>query len=435
MKHFDPMALAKLKKIADYEAKQLRAVLVCLGPLYVLAVINEWYKVADDIVWVASSQLLQHVLGVLALALLDLLPGVVAVGAAVYLTSQFVAVLYDLKDWREGWDHICRGLFGQPGLSPIVIVAEGKIKDVASDKILTKIGGPGGILVYNDSAVLLERGGRLTRVLGPGSIGSLGLFERIRTVVDLRPMRWEYKVGALSKEGIPVSLSADVNFQIDTEGRTPTDKMPYPVSNDTIFKAASCEWVRDPSGSKGDQFFDWVQRVIISNTEGSLRGIIARYTLDQLIGLDIRPGTGTNLPRKAIKDDLTEELKKSGAALGVQINEVQIGAIEVDDEVTKKWIDAWWSYWQGWAMVQERTGEARRQELREKARVRAQAEMVSTVATGFQDLIDADVQIPPRLLYVRMVEVLSRSSLDPSMRCYMSKDALNMLDTLRDLVE
>lgn len=406
----------KLIKLLKYWGKILLAAGAFLGSLLILAILAELHKEQTSPINIAC----------------DMLPGILAIGAALILASNFVASLYDLKNRCEGFGHIWRCMFGQPSFKPLVLVSGAKIDTKSSDNVLVRIGGPGGILVYNDSAVVLERGGRLTRVLEPGKVGSLERFEKVRDVIGLRPVRWEYGVEALSKEGVPVTVYADVNFQIDTGDRTPTAKTPYPALDEAIFKASTCRWMRDPEGSEDDQYFDWARRVIISETEGSLRGIIARYPLDALVGLAGGPAPGTDQPRQAIQQELTEALRGDAAKLGAQINEVRLGEIKVNDEVAGQWFEAWWNEWRDWATVQEKTGEAKRERLREAAKAQAQVDMITAVARAFQQSVSRDARIPPQLLVMRLIEVFDRSRIGPY--TYLPKEAIDTLDRLRDMV-
>jgi len=364
--------------------------------------------------------------------LLDVAPGALAAGVAFFLASHFVASLYKLDNWRAGAGHIWRCIFGQPSFRPYVHVLEGKeIK--ATDDVLLKVGGPGSILIYNDSAALLERGGRLTRVLGPGKkVSRLEPFEKVRDVLDLRPMHWEYQVEAMSKEGIRVAVSADIEFQIDTGGRRPTDESPYPALDDAIFRASTGRWMGDPDTDE-DQSFDWARRVVISETEKSLRGIIARYKLNELVGLELQPTSEARQPRQDIQRKLREALEEPAARLGVQINKVRLGTIKVDDDVSQQWIDAWRAEWQNWSLVQARAGEAERQQRRETAKAQAQVDMITAVARAFQDSVARDARIPSQLLVMRLIEVFDRTQISPF--TYLPGEAMATLDRLRKLVE
>jgi regulator of protease activity HflC (stomatin/prohibitin superfamily) len=415
---------SKILKFVRYYGRIFRTAAIVLGPVLLLALALELIQGTK----LLSGRMLLHLLR-------DMIPALIVIGGALVLAASFIAAVHDARNWRQGLGVLWRGMFGQPRFSPIVIVAKGKIREKGTSEALLRVGGSGSILVYNDSAVVLEQGGRVTRVVEPGSVDSLGQFERIREIVDLRPIRWNYKVEAMSKEGIPVTVPADIVFQVNTGAQDPSEKTPYPAMKEAIFRASTCRWMRDRSGGEDDQYFDWVRRIIISNTEGGLRGIIATYKLNQLIGLEEKPDEKGKSPRKEIKRKLKEKLEESAADLGVKINEVDLGTIEVTDEVTRKLIETWWSKWKGWALAQEKQGEVERDKLREQASIQAQADIIIAVAQGFQQLVKDSVQIPSQLLYMRVIEVLRQSALDPTTRCFMSNDAIKMLKNLRNIGE
>jgi regulator of protease activity HflC (stomatin/prohibitin superfamily) len=410
-------AKTKIVKMLRYSVKVMLAVMLVFGTLFILAFLAELGK--------ASFSLLN--------VIRNMLPGALGIGAAIVLASHFVATLYALDNWVDGATHIIRGIFGQPTMKPIMIVSEGKVNALASDKVLVRVGGQGGILIYNDSAVVLEQGGRLTRVLGPGSFDKLACFERVHDVIDLRPMRWDYEVEALSREGIPVTVSVDVTFQINTGGQASSDSIPYPALDQAVFTASTCRWMRSPEGGEDDQYFDWARRVIISNTEGDLRGIIARYPLDVLVGLENSSASNKAIPRRTIQDELKKKLQKSCSSLGAQINEVWLGRIKVHDKVAEQWLDAWKNEWRYWSMIQGKAGEAKREQLREAAKAQAQVDMITAVAQAFQQSASQDARIPPRLLAMRLLEVFDRSSVGPY--TYLPEQAIKTLESLRDMVK
>jgi regulator of protease activity HflC (stomatin/prohibitin superfamily) len=415
------------ERLLEYNRRVFRASAVVLGPLTVLGFLTAWYR--------SQIPLLEAILqiGFYGRVIANMLPGLLAVGAAYFIASHFVAGMYGLKSWREGADHLSRCVFGQPTKKPTLVVTEGKIKQDEED-VLVRIGGPARIQVHKDSAAVLECGGRLTRVLGPGTTDYLEPFEKVRDVIDVRPMRWgDYEVKALSKEGIPVFVTIDVSFQISTGGRTPKADKPYPVQPEAVFKAAVSTWVRDPMGSEDDQYYDWARRVVISEAEGILRGILARYPLDSLIGLESSLVPGAPHPRKAIRDELEEELSKAAVNLGAQINEVRIGKISVADQVTQQWIEAWEEEWQNRAMLEKEEGEAHRDRLREAAKTQAQVEMIKELADALERSAAQDTRIPSRLLVMRLIEVFDRHSIGPY--TYLPGRAIDTLENLRQLVE
>lgn len=210
-----------------------------------------------------------------------------SVVAALFTTwailANFVCGMYELEKWKDGWDHVTRTLFGQPGATPLSLaVKEGKIVQEVGD-LLRRMGGPGALFIKNDSAIVTEQNGCLKRVLVGPKFDKLERFEKVWEVVDLRPKRWVLKVSAMTKEGIPVTIPVEVLFKIEDDNQPPTTETPYPATEKAVFAAATSKWIRDPGGGESERAMDWASRTVKGETEGGLRTIISRYYLDQLI--------------------------------------------------------------------------------------------------------------------------------------------------------
>ena len=337
----------------------------------------------------------------------DMLPGAVVAGLLAWLSSDFVRAVFGLKTRGDGFDFVKRRMFGLLSFKPYVIIKDGKLP---SDKEpLMHAGGPGSLIVYKDSAVVLEKAGKLTRVARKGFV-TLDAFEKVWDVVDLRPHRWAYDVSAMTKDGIPVTCQADITFQIDDAGQPPSEEEPFPATDQAIFYAATRKWMRETDRSKDDQVFDWARRAIIGNTEGALRAILARYLLDQLLGPD---ELNKSHYRSEIRSKLETELRVSFPDLGVKVTQVELGDIKVEDKIVQQRMEAWQSLWKRWAKQREAEGEAERLQYVEAAKAQAQADMIVSITQAFQSLAAAGAVIPSQLVLLRMFEVLKRSSYDP----------------------
>jgi regulator of protease activity HflC (stomatin/prohibitin superfamily) len=325
-----------------------------------------------------------------------------------FLLGDFVRAVYGLKTPGEGRSFLRRRLFGTLTFKPYLIIKEGKLPDYKDP--LMRVGGPGSLVIYKDSAVVLEQAGKLTRVVKKG-FAKLDDMEKVWDVVDLRPQHWVYDVIAMSKDGIPVTCQADVTFQIDDGGRPPSEEEPFPATEQAIFYAATRKWMREADRSEDDQEFDWARRAIIGMTEGALRGILARYLLDQLLGPAESKEKGHY--RKEVVKELKAKLEEQFPDLGARVVNVQLGDIKVDGQIAQQQIEAWQTLWKRWAREREAEGEAERLQYVEAAKAQSQADMIVAITQAFQSLTEAGAIIPSQLVLLRMFEVLKRSSYDP----------------------
>jgi regulator of protease activity HflC (stomatin/prohibitin superfamily) len=360
----------------------------------------------------------------------DMIPGLLALVAALFLGARFVRTMYGLDSLKEGILFLTYSRFGRPFFSPYLLIQGGAVDPSRGSPVLRKIGGPGGLVIYRDSAVVLEREGRLTRVQGP-SFPNLKPFEKVWDVIDLRPRHWVYNVSAMTKEGIPVTCEADVSFKIEDGGQEPSEERPFPMDEKAVFTAATCKWMREIERSPDDRELDWAGRLVIGDTEGNLRSILARYPLDRLIG---PAPSEEEHPRRAIEQELERELRKAAPRLGAKILAVKLGDIKVDDKVTQQWIDGWQAGWEGWAAKRKAEGEAETEQLAQIAKAQAQAEIITAIADSLRSMTARGAVVPAHLIALRFIEVLRNAPFAPWTQTYLPPGVMDTLDRLEQRV-
>ena len=357
---------------------------------------------------------------------LDMLPVIIVMMLTLWLAARFVQAVYKLDNWQQGMGFLLYSRCDLPGFGPWMKIEKGEIAAGGAD-ILKSIGGPGHLVVYNDSAVVLERGGRLTRVDGTG-FSEIEPFEKVYDTIDLRPKRWVYTVRAMTKEGISISWDAEIQYQIDDGGLAPTEQSPYPLSEDHVFRAATCKWVFAPGGA---EMMDWEGRLIISETEGNLRTILARRHLDQLVGLT---DAEAEAARESVQAELEKKLRDVAPNLGARILGVKLGNLKVDDAVTEQWIKAWKARWQRWSAGLLAQGEASYIYLYETVKAEAQIQLIVNITRTLQKLI-ASRTITPRgvnqIVLMRLFSVLDRAGFAASSRVFFPTQSLEALEGIR----
>lgn len=268
----------------------------------------------------------------------DTLPFIAVIAVIYWFAGRYVRDVYRLDSINQGISFLIRSQFGRLSFGPWIILQEGKIH-LDRNGLVRKLGGPGGLIILNDTAVVLEQAGRLTRVEGPG-FPQLEHFESIYDVIDLRPKRYQYVVSAMTKEGIAISWKVEVQYKIADDNEISTEKAPHPYSKKAIFKAATGKWRREFGR---EQDMDWEGWLIFSQTEGSLRSILARRFLDELIGLTEIEQIAA---REAIQAELEQELHRAAPEIGAKIIQVKLDNLMVDDKVLQQWIEDWQIRWQ-----------------------------------------------------------------------------------------
>lgn len=401
-----------------------------LGVLFALSVITELraYQVSPVRVWplclLFAPPCASANLDFWLFVLLNMLPSLVAVIAACWLAASFVQSLYGLKSKRDGFNFLLYRLIGRPRFHPFLMAMEGAIQQ-GEDHALRRVGGPGGVVAFTDSAVVTEKNGKLGRVLGPG-IHQLDPFEKIWDMIDLRPQRWEFAVDAMTQEGIPVTCHADVNFKIDDGGKKSTHDEPYPMTEEAVFKAATSKWIREAERTEPDRLMTWTKMVIIAHTEGTVRSILARHPLDQLID----PAT-----RRNIQTELGEALGKSVPNVGAKIIRVALGDIQLKDEVTQQWIEKWQAEGRRRMMEIEAEGQAARISIEANATIQAQVRMIANTAKAFDSMARYGEEIPSRFVILRFIEMIKRTSVDLLGKLYLPYDVVRTFDILQKRIE
>jgi len=413
-------------------ARVLLAAVAVLGPVLILIFWTELYLAVNEGAAPTGEGPMQALAvsrTYLKLAR-DFMPAVIGIIAAYLLAARFVTDLYGLRNWGEGAKHLQRCLFGVPTRAPFVCVAEGQVQ-AGDDHVLMRVGGPGRVVTYNNSAALLEKGGKLTRIVPPGTRITLEPFEKIRDTLDLRPMRWQYQIEALSKDGIEVTVEVDITFQINTKRRSPTGKTPFPAAESAIFRAATARVIHSPDAEAPDDSLDWARRLIMDEAQECLRTIISQYTLDALVGIERI--YAYEHPRQVIQSQLREALRGPAASLGAQINNVRLGSIKVGDKVAEQWLEVWSQEWQNKALRLEQNGKAQRERARARAKAQAQAKLIVQITNALDVASSQDARISSEILAMRLLEVFDHLDID-LMSTYLPSQVIETIESLHHLV-
>lgn len=381
--------------------------------------------------------------------LLGLLTGVLVVGipllCLMLVSSEFVLALHEVfgVDRKLALRYLWSLIMGIN--YPWEIVEDGKVTRSRPPGVMEIIGGPGVVVIRPGNAAVFEWGGRVTKIEGPG-VFKTKAFERIKKVVDLRPLWHEEKIeNVLTQDRVPLTFHVSIGYQVEPQEETEKrggiePSIPeakgiiegvHPVYKESVYRAV---YRTDPSSPE-----EMVKGVL----NAYLRDEVLKYNLDALYDYSVAdsPRTRGNVIA-AIEKALEPRLRDTLLNWGLHLLGVDIATIEMPEDIKVKVVEWWKTAWerermvaqaegQRRAMIERGTGQAvafakvegKKDKVREQL-ARQLMDIVRAVAgTGVQ--LDSSVA-------VRLIGVLEAVS--TRMTCD-SETALRYLDALEKLVQ
>ncbi len=344
------------------------------------------------------------------------LPAIVGVVLASIRSGHFVAQMYGLQSIVHGIRFALSTTFGFEG---IVLTANHNALESAAgpndasagrgftkprvdkNEVGVKIGGPGILFIKGETAVVTERGGGFSRMLGPGG-HRLQSFERVRGIVDLRQQSFSGEQLALTKDSIPVRVKTSSTFKImpRMEGESdppvpppgfstvwrmwrrqpirPEEKAalsPFPVSREAL-RLAVHDLPVNPAGN-----ITWTGMANGAATGGVGDAIVHRY-LDQLFAPDDQTGS----PRQEISKQVFESGKAGLAKRGIELISCGFDNIVVPPQVMEQRRQMWQVNWLKESDITRSGGEADSILQRELARAEAQVEFIQSITQAIRTM-------------------------------------------------
>lgn len=345
-------------------------------------------------------------------------------------------------------------LFGMLGLSQGRInVREGAAQsESGSAGGLMLFGGPGELMVQEGHAVILERNGRVTRVVASGPT-FLERFERLSMVVPLQTRAERVSIEhVLTREGIMIDqLDIWVFHRValgPDDERIQDGNYEY---NETILRTN----IWSPNGN------DW-RETVQGITDRMARKVVPRYSLDEIMrsvaanvsapnASSQRAGQSQNQsmsdastaqpppaapntqdsgdtasasPQPTKRDELTEALQaavsETTVRIGVAIRGLDLGAVRVSPQVRARLEEAPLAI----LAVEAAKQNAEAIEIVQRARANAQRAMIESIRGAWNGARGPlDKPIHDQVIAVRYIEALEKMATDPSTKVILPMDS------------
>lgn len=265
-----------------------------------------------------------------------LIPIFVGFWMARITVNRFLESFYDLADQSAAKSLLSRLMnLGPPNRFLGSLGHENTTTSIRQNSQL-RVGGPGFILVTPGSAMLTELNGHVIQVYGPDS-HALSRFESPRAVLDLRPQeRTSEEIDMVTSDGIDITVTIRITFQIDSFGQPPTKEQPYPFNN----VAARNAMYAETNMSEG-QLAEW-DELTLEVAVSELTRIVNESRLDELLTFEKH---GIH-PHPQMSSELRQRVRKIMQQHGVEIRDIQLGRFDLPDPVVHETIRYWQSYWE-----------------------------------------------------------------------------------------
>jgi hypothetical protein len=316
------------------------------------------------------------------------------------------------------------------------------------------LGGPAILVIYDGTALYIERGNRFSRVVGPGStVPFLDRFETIRAVVDLRPCTILNKISCYTKDGIRINVDVRIECQIRSseEAKIKSGTLIYPFDPIEVRKAVERTTVRcfDKETRKLSES-GWIEG-LWGRVSGKLAAYIIAHRIDELF-IESHPpndkspnpeylsneiqGRPTQFLSPQVSEELIETINdKLLVDEGSKVLSIEILHISSDDpnhSVEEQRIRYWKS--ERTRIAQQRIGKSKANSIRYKelANAEAQRSVLRTITesiekSGSPEFLDT--------LIISFSYILDQTLSDEFSRAYFGVESLNILEKLRKIVD
>ena len=297
-----------------------------------------------------------------------------------------------------------------------------------ADHWSTWLGGPAYMIIFDGFSAYLERGNCFSRVVGPGfPIPYLDARETIKAIVDLRPQTRSSVITTWAKDGIKINLTFRVEFQIGT-GTSPEStsaKGLYPFDRLAVQKAVEYCALRIREGKMEKS--DWQDAVV-----GKIKGIISHYISGRGIDEVFLLEDGKQILNHEVLNQLVKHVNRELMDVGTHVNTLQIVYPGTPQTVRNQLIDVRSATMDNLVVINRSRAQAYEISKIEDVRSDAELKLIVEIAENIRKVGPSHFQEP---VLLTLANLLNRGLKDPGIQAYMTRESLDALRALKDIIE
>jgi len=257
-----------------------------------------------------------------------------------FLFSEITLVSHGGDRWRSFVYLVSSLLFERAGA--LEIIDGGELITIKPKGVLAPFKSIGYTVIYHGNAVVFERFGRPSQVVGPGLVIKKP-FETIRAVADLCMQMEERTQTLYTRDGIPLTTYVKMLFQIDSGGRAPAPDDMFPFSEPAVLNAVYLvpDWKAYTIETALALLRDMICKCYLDEIYDPLRRFSRRRAdsdstvqllQGELLNGFSRRGADPDTTAQLIQGKLQTSLSDMAIAWGVRIHRLELG-IEAPQEI------------------------------------------------------------------------------------------------------
>jgi regulator of protease activity HflC (stomatin/prohibitin superfamily) len=308
-----------------------------------------------------------------------------------------------------------------------VLVKEGRFEITSGQSdALRRFGGPGTLVVQEGHAVILEKAGALSRIVGRG-ITELGNFERVGIVADLTGKSQAVEEeSVVTRDGVILDqVNARVFYRIipgDPAQPGYHQNGRFPFNDEQVYKL----W----NTSGGPTWQDAVKGV----AKTAVRDVIARYTLDDILCNpdDFRKqvkGDKAQAPGSAeYQGELCAQVNRITKNFGIEATAGDISDIQVPEAARRQLMEKWMAEVERSAILARSQADATATSVQEMARAEARKRTIGMMSEALGAAAGPGQQISAdQIVRLRLIEALEKMATEHASGLFLPNELLAWL--------